>query len=173
VAGQTCLDHAKHPRIPESEPLKPRHSKSIDFDISNLRTATGVELETDNAHYRVTVTPKGPWHNGVFQIPAGGFSTDERATWYQRIYLTLFLPLRRELSQDWFRIGYRYGRVGGEEDFQEPDPNDPVIQQNVRPTRGGALFVFVNDAVIGIPGLDDVPYRFNHGAATLTIERTR
>src|SRR6202008_3205992 len=80
VAGQTCLDHAKNPSIPESEPLKPGHSKSIDFDISNLCTATGVELETDNAHYRLTVTPKGPWHNGVFQIPAGGFSTDERAT---------------------------------------------------------------------------------------------
>jgi uncharacterized protein (DUF2235 family) len=173
VAGQTCLDHAKDPKIPEAEPLKRGESKSIDFDISNLCTATGVELETDNAHYRLTVTPKGPWHNGVFQIPAGGFSTDERATWYQRIYLTLFLPLRRELSQDWFRIGYRYGRVGGEEDFQEPDPNDPIIQQNVRPTRGGALFVFINDAVIGIPGLYDLPYRFNQGAATLKIERTR
>jgi len=33
--------------------------------------------------------------------------------------------------------------------------------------------VFVNDAVIGIPGLYGLPYRFNHGAATLTIKRTR
>jgi uncharacterized protein (DUF2235 family) len=173
VAGQTCLDHAKDPNIPESTPLKPKETRTIDFDISNLCTATGVELETDNAHYRLTVTPKGPWDNGVFQIPPGGFTTDEPATGYQRLYLTLFLPLRRELSQDWFRIGYRFGRVGGEEDFQEPDPNDPVIQQNIKPTRGGELFVFVNDAVIGIPGLFDLPYRFNHGAATLTITRTR
>ena len=173
VAGQTCLDHAKDPSIPVSKPLQVNESKSIDFDISDLCTATGVELESINhARYRLTVTPRGAWNNGVFEIPPGGFSTTEPATWYQRVYLTLFLPLRRELFQDWYRIGFRYGRVGGEEDFQEPDPTDPIIEHPIRPTRGGELFVFVNDAVIGIPGLYGAPYRNNHGAATLKIERT-
>jgi len=47
----------------------------------------------------------------------------------------------------------RYGRVGGEEVFLDPDPEDSKIEANIRPTRDGELFIFVNDAVIGIPGL--------------------
>jgi len=33
--------------------------------------------------------------------------------------------------------------------------------------------VFVNDAVIGIPGLYDLLYRDNKGTAELTIKRTK
>jgi succinate dehydrogenase/fumarate reductase flavoprotein subunit len=48
-----------------------------------------------------------------------------------------------------------------------------VIQFRINPTRDGELFVFVNDAVIGIPGLYGLLYRQNTGGATLTIERLK
>jgi hypothetical protein len=70
--------------------------------------------------------------------------------------LGLGVPLRRELTQDWFRIVLRYGRVGGEEVFIEPDPEDSVIETVIKPTRKGELFIYVNyvnDAVIGFPSL--------------------
>ena len=67
----------------------------------------------------------------------------------------------------------RYGSVGGEEVFLEPDPDDPKIQSPMKPTRDGELFVFVNDAVIGIPGLYDLLYRTNRGSARLTVTRTK
>ena len=64
----------------------------------------------------------------------------------------------------------RFGEVGGEETFYDPDPTDPVIEFTFRPTRDGELFVFVNDAVIGIPGLYRTFYRNNTGTARLTID---
>ncbi|HMI12775.1 MAG TPA: DUF2235 domain-containing protein, partial [Bradyrhizobium sp.] len=91
--------------------------------------------------------------------------------WYHRILLGLGVPLRRELTQDWFRIVLRYGGVGGEEVFLDPDPDDFKIQANIKPTRDGELFIFVNDAVIGIPGLYDFFYRHNGGGGTLTVTR--
>ena len=88
----------------------------------------------------------------------------EPPSWYKRIYLTLFLPLRRELFEDWFRIVLRYGRTGGEEHVLEPDPTDPLIEDNIKPTRGGQLYIFVNDAVIGVPpGLHGGLYKNNQG----------
>jgi uncharacterized protein (DUF2235 family) len=178
VAGQTCIDHAKDPTVPAATPLKVDEVRVIPFDISNLCTATGVELATNGARYHVQVDPapgtgKWKWHNGVFEIPAGGPSTKDSVAWYERLCLTMFLPLRRELFEDWFRIVLRYGRVGGEESTFEPDPTDPLIEDNIRPTRTGELFVFVNDAVIGIPGLYGSLYRYNRGTAQLTVKRTK
>jgi hypothetical protein len=85
----------------------------------------------------------------------------------------LAVPLRRELFEEWFRLTFRYGRIGGEEVFYYPDPTDPVIQFRLKPTRDGELFIFVNDAVLGIPGLYDWFYRNNHGTAEITLERMR
>jgi hypothetical protein len=85
--------------------------------------------------------------------------------------LGLGVPLRRELTQDWFRIVLRYGGVGGEEAFLDPDPDDSKIQAIIKPTREGELFIFVNDAVIGIPGLYKLFYRNNQGEANLTVTR--
>jgi uncharacterized protein (DUF2235 family) len=175
VAGRTCIDHAKNPAVPQATPLKVKEKRVIPFDISHLCTATGVELETDGARYYIKVDPSGEWSNGAFPIPVGGFSAqpNETASWYKRIYLTLFLPLRRELFKDWFRIVLRYGRTGGEEHVLEPDPTDPLIEDNIKPTRGGQLYIFVNDAVIGFPGLYGAFYRNNKGTGQLTVTRTR
>ena len=63
------------------------------------------------------------------------------------------------------------GRVGGEETFIVPDPDDYLLQSPIRATRDGELFIFVNDAVIGIPGLYDAFYKNNGGAAELVVTR--
>jgi hypothetical protein len=111
------------------------------------------------------------WSDADFPVPEGGFSANNPPDWYHRLLLGLGVPLRREATQDWFRIVLRYGGVGGEEVFLNPDPDDYKIQANIRPTRDGELFIFVNDAVIGIPGLYDLFYRNNKGAANLTVTR--
>ena len=175
VWGQTCIDHAANPAVPQATKLNVGEERVIAFDISRLCTATGVQLETNGARYYIRVDADGEWSNGAFPIPAGGFSTKpyESASWYKRMYLTLFIPLRRELFEDWFRIVLRYGRTGGEEYILEPDPTDPVIQDNVRPKREGQLYIFVNDAVIGVPGLYGVLYKNNKGTGKLTVKRTK
>ena len=104
-------------------------------------------------------------------MPFGGFYPAVQPNWYQRIWLGLGVPLRRELTQDWFRIVLRYGGVGGEEVFLDPDLDDYKIKADIKPTRKGELFIFVNDAVLGIPGLYDWFYRNNTGKAQVTVTR--
>ncbi len=63
------------------------------------------------------------------------------------------MPLRRELTRDWFRIVLRYGDIGGEEaSVSILIPLISVIEATIKPTREGELFIFVNDPVLGIPG---------------------
>ena len=85
-------------------------------------------------------------------------------------------PLRRELFKPWFRVVARTGGKGGEETFIEPDFTDQVlINAPITATRDGELFLFVNDAVIGIPGFNGYFYKFfydnNKGSARVTIKR--
>ena len=175
VWGQTCIDQRKDPSVPQATKMRVNETRLVLFKTSDLCTATGVELETNGARYYIRIDETTPWGNDQFPIPIGGFSTKEQeaASWYKRLYMTLFLPLRRELFEDWFRIVLRYGRTGGEEVVLEPDPTDPLIQDNIKPTRNGQLYIFVNDAVIGIPGLYGALYKDNKGTAELTIKRTK
>ena len=103
-----------------------------------------------------------------------GFTSSDLTSLYDRIKFTLAVPLRREWLRPWFRVVARFGGSGGEETFLDPDFTDRHwINERVRATRDGELFLFVNDAVIGIPGLFDVFYRNNAGSAKVKITRRR
>jgi hypothetical protein len=164
VAGFTCTESA------DPKPLEKKESRSVEFTTSALCNPTGIMLEA-NARYTVTIAQGAPWTDNGISVPLGGFSPLKQPVWYHRILLGFAVPLRREITQDWFRIVLRYGRVGGEEDFIVPDPDDYVLESPIKPTRNGELFIFVNDAVLGIPRLYDLFYRGNKGSATLTITR--
>lgn len=181
VWGCTCVHRAADP---QAAVLKVGESRIIEFKTSELCKATGVLLE-HRAHYNVSIQPGAKngedkkWFNGLTRIgtPVGGFSSKERPAWYERVYLSLLLPLRRELAQDWLRIVLRFGNIGGEEAFYKPDLADTMIRFNITPViephGKEELFIFVNDAVIGVPGLYDWFYRNNRGTAQLTVRRTR
>jgi uncharacterized protein (DUF2235 family) len=173
VAGFTCIDNDTNPDIPKPTLLSKRDApRLVELNTNELCKRTGILLEK-GATYIVKVDLITAWSDsGVgIAIPTGGFSAKQPPAWFQRVFLSLGVPLRRELFEDWFRIVLRYGRVGGEEVFLEPDPDDPIIESPFKPTRDGELFIFVNDAVIGIPGLYDFFYRNNQGAAKLTVTR--
>lgn len=90
---------------------------------------------------------------------------------WRKIVKVLALPMRRELIRPWFRIVARTSSVGEEESFLDPDPKDHWIDGVMRATRDGELFLFVNDAVPGIPGLEGVFYSNNVGRADVTVTR--
>ena len=88
------------------------------------------------------------------------------------------LPLRRELLEPWFRVVAQTGGKGGEETPLDPEFTDKVrINKEIKATRDGELFLFVNDAVIGIPGFNGYFYKVfydnNKGSARVTIERLK
>lgn len=168
VWGATCKESAS-PKI-----LAPgQTSEPITFTTRDQCHATGIYLDDNRSRYVITISPGEPWTHFGLKVPVGGFTAVEPPRWYHRILLSLALPLRRELFEDWFRIVLRYGRVGGEEAFYEPDLRAETIQFPIKPTRSGELFVFINDAVTGIPGLYNILSRGNGGTAVLTIKRTR
>ena len=88
------------------------------------------------------------------------------------------LDQRRVLLRPWFRIIGRIGEVGSDEYFFDPPkPNSrtqpKTDQLNVvfRPRRNGELFLYVNEAVIALPGLWDIFYRANQGEADVKVRR--
>jgi hypothetical protein len=173
VAGLVCKESGNAAGLARgrADPKTDPESRTVEFNTSDICRPTGIFLEGGGARYHVEVKSTVPWTDAGLPVADGGFSANEPPVWYHRILLGLGVPLRRELTQDWFRIVLRYGGVGGEEVFLDPDPDDYKIQANIKPTRDGELFIFVNDAVIGIPGLYDFFYRSNGGRAQVTVTR--
>lgn len=55
-----------------------------------------------------------------------------------------------------------------------PVPDDRrTLRSEITARRDGELFIYVNDAVLGIPGLKDLFYRNNSGEATVTVTRPK
>jgi uncharacterized protein (DUF2235 family) len=168
VAGWVCVDS----KVPPKKLLK-NEKHTADFAASDPCKSTGISVEA-NGKYSITVTVDEAWSDGGIPSELGGFYTTDAPHWYQRLALMLGVPLRRELTRPWFRLVLRYGGVGGEEVFLDPDRDgdkETIVNTPFVPTRSGELFIFVNDAVLGIPGLYDVFYWNNKGTGKLTVTR--
>ena len=165
IAGFTCVEDGTAKGLVRDE------KREVDFVTSSLCNRTGIFVEGNGAKYHVAIKATSEWRDGGIPSRLGGFYTTDAPAWHQRVLLTLGVPLRRELTRPWFRLVLRYGATGGEEVFLDPDPEDGTIEEIIKPTRKGELFIFVNDAVIGIPGLYDVFYRNNEGGGKLTVIR--
>src|SRR5260370_14713851 len=86
-------------------------------------------------------------------------------------YATILL--RRIMFRPWFRLIARIGETGVDEYFLDPVPVSQTTPQTYRDTfiarHGGELFLYVNDAVIALPWLNDHYYKRNVGTAKVTV----
>jgi len=140
------------------------------FRADQLCQSMGVYLER-GARYLITFESTKSFRDGG--IPAErGFYSSEPDNPLQAAAMFAAIPLRRELMQPWFRIVARFGGQGGEQTFLEPDPSDRyLINEPIRAPRDGELFLFVNDAVFGIPGFYGKFYKNNEGSTRVVIRR--
>ncbi len=146
-------------------------TRRLVFDTASVCSPTGILLQ-DGQRYLVTIKASEPqWFDRTIATTAAGFYSLDPPTISERAAMLFALPMRRELIRPWFRIVARTGSVGGEESFLDPDPKDHSIEEVIRATRDGELFFFVNDAVIGVPGLTDAFYANNRGTAEITVMR--
>jgi hypothetical protein len=164
-AGFACSEGNNPTRMVRSE------RRTLVFDTSSVCSATGILLE-NGGRYAITIKAKeASWYDrDIPTSPAGFYSLDAPSLW-QKGLMILAVPMRRELIRPWFRIVARTGSAGGEESFLDPDPKDHSIDEVLHATRDGELFLFVNDAVIGVPGLAGIFYTNNIGTADVTITR--
>ena len=164
-AGLACSEGTNPTRMVRGE------KRTLVFDTSSVCSATGILLE-NGGRYAITIKAKeASWYDrDIPTSPAGFYSLDAPSLW-QKGLMILAVPMRRELIRPWFRIVARTGSAGGEESFLDPDPKDHSIDEVLHATRDGELFLFVNDAVIGVPGLAGVFYANNIGTADVTVTR--
>jgi hypothetical protein len=140
------------------------------FQTNQLCQSMGVYLER-SARYLITFESTTSFRDDGIEASNGFYSSDPDNP-LRAAAMFAGIPLRRELTQPWFRIVARFGGQGGEEAFLEPDPSDKyLINEVIRAPRDGELFLFVNDAVIGIPGLYGKFYDNNEGSSRVVIRR--
>jgi hypothetical protein len=94
--------------------------------------------------------------------------------------MMLGLPIRRLLATNWFATILRIGNTGLGEvvlPFDRQDsppcqcPATTTYTATFKAQKTGEVFVYVNDAVIGLPGYFDVFYRSNNkGKSDLTLQ---
>ena len=167
AAGRVCVEASNEKELLK---LAPGKYAEVVFDPSNLCQSTKVLLER-NGRYHIQFDGTASFRDGSIEA-SKGFSSSDLKDWSQRAMMTLAVPLRREWLRPWFRVVARFGGSGSEEAFLDPDLNDVhIVDEVVRATRDGELFLFVNDAVIGIPGLFGVFYHNNSGTAKVKIIR--
>jgi uncharacterized protein (DUF2235 family) len=143
----------------------------IRFDTKTLCQPTGVTVSSGQ-RYKVALTITEEWKDDE-QISDGpkGFGWKDTSFWQRA-----FAPIRRLWASDYFQLVVRVGSRGSQEwplafEKKEPSQNGQrLYEATLKPTKDGELFLFVNDAVIGLPWIADHFYRRNnHGTADVRI----
>jgi uncharacterized protein (DUF2235 family) len=173
AAGAFCPKDSR-----SAERLARGESRTVEgFDTGNFCWPTGIALER-GSRYRITLSETAPWQDGGISTDLNGFEIGELRYGATRLAMFFALPLRRVLTTPWLRPIARIGTQGSDEyalDPETPGTLQPAKSDQLAATlyarRDGELFLFVNDAVIGVPGIGQPFYRNNRGQASVTVER--
>ncbi|WP_051311037.1 DUF2235 domain-containing protein [Bradyrhizobium sp. Cp5.3] len=119
--------------------------------------------------------------NGGVETDARGYSTfhnpedGTQLSWTETVVHVLASPLRRYYLQPWFQPVARYGSLGSEVDFLEPDPDRRVkkISEYVSPKVTDELFFYVNDSVLLLPRKFQWLYNDNKGCISFFIKPSK
>lgn len=147
------------------------------FDIRSLcHRLAAVSVEAGKL-YRITLETDLPWRDGpgrarTIDTGPAGFGW-KQMTWT----MAAGVPLRQHLGENWLAVILRVGRTGRDEQVlrfgADPSCARPagraVCTATFRAGSSGDVFVFVNDAVIALPGLGRLLYANNRGVARVTI----
>ncbi len=136
--------------LPTQEPALLTGEEPFSFSIDNPCHATGFKLER-GTHYRFEVA-RTKWHDGRHPATADGFSRP-RSSWA----LLPWVPYRRHVAEPWLKLMGRVG-AGGEAFAIGSGPLRYEAKSD------GELFLYVNDAVLGLSGDGrTLPYRWSGG----------
>ena len=148
-------------------------SPPIVFHTSDVCAGTGV-LARKGEKYLVRITITDPWSDGWIPATPSGFVTVSVPSFVSRLVMRLAAPLRRVYFRPWFALIGRIGATGSDEDYLDPiqDGKD-FLGTTIRAQRNGELFLYVNDALLPVPGIGGLFYLNNSGAAVVVITRLR
>ncbi len=134
--------------------------------------ATGLQLEA-GATYALRITiPSEPveiWRDASLPAGPNGIRSDDLPG-----VMGVFVPMRRHLAHNWFRLMARVG-AGGNDTYAlhwnlvSPDGQPQTYQAKLTARGDGELFLYVNDAGIVVDA--SAFYTNNHGSAVLQVRR--
>lgn len=176
--GTYCRSDPSRPKTTLDESGTPR---TLSFETDDPCSPTAIVVEKGR-HYVVRITMADPYRDGS---ETGGVVTGVRGFTSRRWPFLLGLPLRRRLDADWFQPVARIGLAGGTEfplspldGVPAPAAGTPVPQRDAMVAefvaeRGGELFLYVNDALVGVPFLCACTgfYADNHGRAEIGVTK--
>lgn len=136
------------------------------MDTAKVCNATGLKV-TQGKTYRITLKVTEPWKDKGTGTDPNGFDR-HRASRLQ----SLGAPYRRLIWSNWFATILRVGGPGLEEHLLDLELKDGTWTTTFEPRSSGEVFLYVNDAVIGVPWLYGLFYRNNSGTAEVTLEKT-
>ena len=135
---------------------------------------------TKNQTYLLTLKIMVPWRDGYsLEDNENGIATDPKGfDWTKMTWKMWFgLPMRRLVMENWFQIVVRVGSQGLDEQVLTtkivPGADaaaHAVFAGTFTAKDSGEVFLFVNDAVIWLPGLMNIFYANNAGEARVTIQ---
>jgi uncharacterized protein (DUF2235 family) len=167
--GAFCKGTAEATLIPVNKGID---QDGADFATSAICAPTGLKVFSGRS-YEIRIAVTEPWADAERPTTPAGFrtSTVELAN---RWKFRSAIFLRRILFRPWYRIIARVGETGVDEYFLDPIPLPNTTPQTYKATfkaaRSGELFLYVNDAVIGLPWLSDTFYPNNGGKAKVTVK---
>jgi len=139
------------------------------FHTSDMCWPSGLVLKKGH-RYEITITTKDAWFDRQVPVDVPGMPGEG-------VTYRLGAPLKRWWTADWFQPIARIGDVGNVETALEPlDDGDTAQPRGVLRARllaeaDGELFLFVNDAVLSVPGLTETFMKNNSGTAIVKIRR--
>jgi hypothetical protein len=157
ATGTVCVASADSELLGAGEATK-------HFDIRNPCFATGISLEA-GAKYRIDFpnADEPIWRDGNIEVKSrnGYNSFDKDIPWY----LIFGAPMRRIIGENWFKPIARIGQYGNDEYVL--GRTSTLIDAG----KSGELFLYVNDAVFGLPNVWGHFYENNEGLSTVSIRK--
>jgi hypothetical protein len=163
-AGAYCPPPPENPGAP-----KPLASGPVLFTTDSICQDTRNWVQA-GTRYKVTVTVDEPWADDGAEAGTLG----AKSGWVH--YLGTLM--KRWWGEPWFKPIIRVGRYGNDEYVlvpvrprpgQKASDNTSLVAE-ITPRTSGELYMFVNDAIVALPGLSGRFYRNNRGSATVLVE---
>ncbi|BCG79098.1 DUF2235 domain-containing protein [Mesorhizobium sp. 113-3-3] len=165
--------------LPKTEQLT---GKVAEFKTSQMCSDTGNWLQ-EGVRYEVAISIKNKWSDRTLCADTRGVGGGSVTHYFGTL-------LKRWWAEPYFKPIARVGTYGNDEYVLNPvDPavaNPGVanpaaavtcpnneLRAEIKPKASGELYVYVNDAVIALPGLNDLFYREdnNHGSAEIIVSK--